>query len=67
MSACQGDNRVDVRDQALIQLFAASVFWISTLTGLPGVIPGLYDGTGSVAIIDVFYWTPQGGSSDLLP
>ncbi|RSH84033.1 hypothetical protein EHS25_005278 [Saitozyma podzolica] len=44
---------------ALIQLFAASVFWISTLTGLPGVIPGLYDGTGSVAIIDVFYWTPQ--------
>jgi hypothetical protein len=29
-------------------------------TGLPGVIPGLTEGSGSKAIIDVFYWTPQG-------
>ncbi|CDZ97293.1 hypothetical protein [Phaffia rhodozyma] len=44
---------------AAVQMFAASVFWISTLTGLPGVIPGLADGTGSRAIIDVFFWSPQ--------
>jgi hypothetical protein len=49
--------------QAIIQLFAATIFWISTLTGLPGVIRGLYDEDGSVAIIDVFYWTPQGTST----
>jgi hypothetical protein len=30
-------------------------------TGLPGVIPGFSEGAGSLAIIDVFYWTPQGG------
>ncbi|KAF8338865.1 uncharacterized protein EI90DRAFT_3039477 [Cantharellus anzutake] len=41
-----------------IQLCSASIFWISTLTGLPGVIPG-FPGTSSVAITDVFYWTPQ--------
>lgn len=46
--------------QALIQLVAATVFWISTLTGLPGVIKGLYGENGSVPIIDVFFWTPQG-------
>ncbi|KAG8718994.1 hypothetical protein FRC09_011761 [Ceratobasidium sp. 395] len=41
-----------------IQLVAATVFWISTLTGLPGVIPGLPDDP-PIAISDVFYWTPQ--------
>lgn len=29
-------------------------------TGLPGVIPGFADGGGSLAIIDIFFWTPQG-------
>lgn len=49
---------------AIIQLFAATVFWVSTLTGLPGVIPGYASGGGSTAIVDVFFWTPQvvGGS-----
>jgi hypothetical protein len=41
-----------------IQLFAASVFWISTLTGLPGVIPGM-PSAAPVGIADAFYWTPQ--------
>ncbi|KAK4683500.1 hypothetical protein P7C73_g6752, partial [Tremellales sp. Uapishka_1] len=44
---------------ALVQLFAATIFWVSTLTGLPGVIPGFAEGEGSVAIVDVFFWTPQ--------
>ncbi|OCF34900.1 hypothetical protein I317_05149 [Kwoniella heveanensis CBS 569] len=44
---------------AFVQLIAATVFWVSTLTGLPGVIPGFSDGEGSPAIIDVFFWTPQ--------
>lgn len=41
-----------------IQLFAATVFWISTITGLPGVIPG-FPAASSVAITDIFFWTPQ--------
>lgn len=44
---------------ALVQMFAATIFWVSTLTGLPGVIPGLADGEGSLAIVDVFFWLPQ--------
>ncbi|KAK8844803.1 hypothetical protein IAR55_006653 [Kwoniella newhampshirensis] len=44
---------------AIVQLFAATIFWVSTLTGLPGVIPGYSDGAGSKAIIDIFFWTPQ--------
>ncbi|WVQ72230.1 hypothetical protein IAR50_001779 [Cryptococcus sp. DSM 104548] len=44
---------------AIVQLFAATIFWVATLTGLPGVIPGFADGEGSTAIIDVFFWTPQ--------
>ncbi|OCF60193.1 hypothetical protein L486_02873 [Kwoniella mangroviensis CBS 10435] len=44
---------------AIVQLFAATIFWVSTLTGLPGVIPGFADGGGSQAIIDIFFWTPQ--------
>jgi len=53
---------------SLMQLCAASVFWIATLTGLPGVIPGLYTDSASVAIEDVFYWTPQviGGSGFII-
>ncbi|KAG9099211.1 hypothetical protein FRC07_010550, partial [Ceratobasidium sp. 392] len=41
-----------------IQLVAATVFWISTLTGLPGIIPNLSEDP-PVAIADVFFWTPQ--------
>ncbi|ORX35146.1 hypothetical protein BD324DRAFT_634045 [Kockovaella imperatae] len=44
---------------AVIQFFGATVFWIATITGLPGVIPGFAAGGGSIAIIDVFFWTPQ--------
>ncbi|WRT63184.1 uncharacterized protein IL334_000087 [Kwoniella shivajii] len=44
---------------AIVQMFAATIFWVSTLTGLPGVIPGFSDGEGSKAIIDIFFWTPQ--------
>ncbi|WVW81228.1 hypothetical protein I302_103219 [Kwoniella bestiolae CBS 10118] len=44
---------------AIVQFFAATIFWVSTLTGLPGVIPGFADGGGSQAIIDIFFWTPQ--------
>ncbi|WWC90228.1 uncharacterized protein L201_005161 [Kwoniella dendrophila CBS 6074] len=44
---------------AIVQFFAATIFWVSTLTGLPGVIPGFSDGEGSKAIIDIFFWTPQ--------
>ncbi|TDL19984.1 hypothetical protein BD410DRAFT_726472 [Rickenella mellea] len=40
---------------AFIQFMAASIFWVSTLTGLPGVIPK----SDSVAITDIFFWTPQ--------
>lgn len=46
--------------QAVVQLVAATIFWISTLTGLPGIIKGLYGGDGSEPIIDVFFWSPQG-------
>ncbi|WWD22643.1 hypothetical protein CI109_107136 [Kwoniella shandongensis] len=44
---------------ALVQLFAATIFWVSTITGLPGVIPGFAEGEGSKAIVDIFFWTPQ--------
>jgi hypothetical protein len=52
------ENQAD--GQAFIQLVAATIFWISTLTGLPGVIRGLYGDDGSMPIIDIFFWTPQG-------
>ena len=39
--------------------FLGDEFTDKTRTGLPGVIPGLYTETGSVAIVDVFFWTPQ--------
>ncbi|KAI0794865.1 hypothetical protein C8Q75DRAFT_712544 [Abortiporus biennis] len=41
-----------------IQMFAATIFWVSTITGLPGVIPNFPEHP-SVAITDVFFWTPQ--------
>jgi hypothetical protein len=41
-----------------IQLVAASVFWISTITGLPGVIPGM-PANASVGLEDGVFWTPQ--------
>ncbi|THH13899.1 hypothetical protein EUX98_g9670 [Antrodiella citrinella] len=41
-----------------IQMFAASIFWVSTITGIPGVIPNLPT-TPPTAISDVFFWTPQ--------
>ncbi|KAJ9093530.1 hypothetical protein QFC21_006364 [Naganishia friedmannii] len=44
---------------AFVQLCAASIFWVATLTGLPGVIPGFPSSDPSVAITDVFFWTPQ--------
>ncbi|KAF8318162.1 hypothetical protein DL93DRAFT_2076157 [Clavulina sp. PMI_390] len=51
-----------------IQMFAASIFWVSTLTGLPGVIPGFFTSTATPAIVDVFFWTPQviGGSGFII-
>lgn len=44
-----------------VQMFAATIFWVSTITGLPGVIPRFFNtpSTASVAIVDVFFWTPQ--------
>jgi len=42
-------------------MFAATIFWVSTITGLPNVIPGMADGK-QVAVTDVFFWTPQGKS-----
>jgi len=43
---------------SFIQWWAASIFWISTLTGLPNIIPNLAT-SPPTAIADVFYWTPQ--------
>jgi len=43
---------------SFIQWCAASIFWISTLTGLPNIIPNLAT-SPPTAIADVFYWTPQ--------
>ena len=46
-----------------IQFFAATVFWISTVTGIPGVID-----TNNVALVNGIYWTPQiiGGSGFII-
>ncbi|KAI0828527.1 hypothetical protein BC628DRAFT_1363072 [Trametes gibbosa] len=46
-----------------IQMWAATIFWVSTITGLPNVIAGLPDDPPT-AVTDIFYWTPQvlGGS-----
>jgi hypothetical protein len=37
-----------------IQLFGATVFWISTVTGIPGVID-----MDNVALVDGIFWVPQ--------
>ena len=44
---------------ALIQLFAATIFWVSTVTGLPNVIPSLTTAWPPSAITIIFFWTPQ--------
>ncbi|KAI0777417.1 hypothetical protein BD413DRAFT_516462 [Trametes elegans] len=41
-----------------VQMWAATIFWVSTITGLPNVISGFPDGPPT-AITDVFFWTPQ--------
>jgi hypothetical protein len=45
-----------------IQLVAATVFWVSTITGIPGVI------NNSVGLVDGIYWVPQivGGSGFII-
>lgn len=40
-----------------IQFAAATVFWVSTITGLPGVIPTLTEKNTPVSV--VLFWTPQ--------
>ncbi|KAI0788994.1 hypothetical protein BC629DRAFT_471983 [Irpex lacteus] len=44
---------------AAIQLFAATIFWVSTVTGLPNVIPSLTTAWPPSAITIIFFWTPQ--------
>jgi len=48
----------------MIQLVATTIFWISTVAALPGVISGFPE-TSSPIITNVFYWTPHviGGSA----
>ncbi|KAI8973124.1 hypothetical protein BD414DRAFT_499200 [Trametes punicea] len=41
-----------------IQMWAATIFWVSTITGLPNVIPRFPDDPPT-DITDVFFWTPQ--------
>ncbi|KAI0635387.1 hypothetical protein C8Q77DRAFT_1217230 [Trametes polyzona] len=41
-----------------VQMGAATIFWVSTITGLPRVIAGFPDAPPT-AVTDVFYWTPQ--------
>ncbi|KAI0717766.1 hypothetical protein C8T65DRAFT_571594 [Cerioporus squamosus] len=41
-----------------IQLWAITIFCVSTITGLPNVIPGFPD-EPPTAITDALYWTPQ--------
>lgn len=39
---------------AVVQEVAATVFWMSTITGIPGVLP-----TDNVSLENILYWTPQ--------
>ncbi|KAI0328762.1 hypothetical protein GY45DRAFT_1325907 [Cubamyces sp. BRFM 1775] len=50
-----------------IQMWAATIFWISTITGLPNVIARFPDDPPT-AVTDVFFWTPQvvGGSGFII-
>ncbi|OBZ77581.1 hypothetical protein A0H81_01743 [Grifola frondosa] len=41
-----------------VQMCAATIFWVSTITGLPGVIPR-FPAAPPAATTDVVYWTPQ--------
>ncbi|OJT06014.1 hypothetical protein TRAPUB_3201 [Trametes pubescens] len=41
-----------------VQMGAATIFWVSTMTGLPNAIAGFPDDPPT-AVTDVFYWTPQ--------
>jgi hypothetical protein len=47
----------------VIQLFAATVFWISTVTGIPNVID-----MENVGLTDGIFWVPQviGGSGFII-
>lgn len=42
-----------------VQLFAASIFWVSTVTGVPDVIPSLDTAWPPAATTIIFFWTPQ--------
>ncbi|KAJ5760114.1 hypothetical protein N7520_007270 [Penicillium odoratum] len=48
---------------SLVQFFAASIFWIAGLTGLPGIIDHMSQG-----LTDGIYWVPQivGGTGFIL-
>jgi len=50
-------------DASAIQAVAATVFWISTITGIPGVID-----MNNVGLTDGIYWVPQviGGSGFII-
>jgi hypothetical protein len=50
-------------DGSIIQLFAATIFWISTVTGIPGVID-----MDNIGLVDGIYWVPQvvGGSGFII-
>ncbi|KAH9855482.1 hypothetical protein C2E23DRAFT_724190 [Lenzites betulinus] len=50
-----------------VQMWAATIFWVSTITGLPNVIPGMPDDPPT-AVTDIFFWTPQvlGGSGFII-
>lgn len=39
---------------SVIQMFAASVFWISTITGIPGIID-----MNNTGLTDGIFWVPQ--------
>ncbi|KAI0666442.1 hypothetical protein C8Q78DRAFT_984295 [Trametes maxima] len=41
-----------------IQMLAATIFWVSTITSLPNVISGFPEDPPT-AVTDVFYWSPQ--------
>jgi hypothetical protein len=50
-------------DASVIQSFAATIFWISTITGIPGVID-----MDNIALTNGIYWVPQiiGGSGFII-
>ena len=46
-----------------IQFVAATIFWISTITGIPGVID-----MNNIGLVDGIFWVPQviGGSGFII-